>query len=114
MLVPGRPAPEAGLEVRRLSAGGRRIRTLGPRQAATIEKTCGGARYFSLTEGSKPAVFSGKGVREPFGHDEDRKRGGIAARFWGLAHDRLRPAVGCVSGSAVRARPSLAVVRNSA
>src|ERR1700720_830233 len=26
---------------------------------------------------------------EPFGHDEDRKRGGIAARFCGLAHDRL-------------------------
>ena len=26
---------------------------------------------------------------EPFGHDEDRKRGGIAARFGGLAHDRL-------------------------
>src|SRR5207248_1259786 len=25
---------------------------------------------------------------EPFGHDEDRKRGGIAARFCGLAHDR--------------------------
>src|SRR6202035_3687134 len=26
---------------------------------------------------------------QPFGHDEDRKRGGIAARFCGLAHDRL-------------------------
>jgi hypothetical protein len=26
---------------------------------------------------------------EPFGHDEDRKRGSIAARFCGLAHDRL-------------------------
>src|SRR5205085_9673873 len=26
---------------------------------------------------------------EPVGHDEDRKRGGIAARVCGLAHDRL-------------------------
>src|SRR5271168_505656 len=39
---------------------------------------------------------------EPLGHDEDRKRSGIATRFRRLAHNRLKPAVGCVSGSAAR------------
>jgi hypothetical protein len=42
---------------------------------------------------------------EPLGNDEDRKRGGIAARCAASSMIALKPVVGCVSGSAARVSP---------